>query len=154
MLTSKFNDLLTHWRDGDQTLMDGEELCILPSSFQSGVHGGQDGTVCEFLLVFGTLFSALWGATLHAFKGAEVVCIKHSKLPWPSPFNKWSLCPWNSNEAREAKMTGPSACLQGAHCSKEARDRHRRFQVLSYGGSRGEGLLAEPEILVKEIMSG
>lgn len=55
--------------------MDGEELCILPSSFQSGVHGGQDGTVCEFLLAFGALFSAPWSATLRAFKGAEVVCI-------------------------------------------------------------------------------
>lgn len=55
--------------------MDGEELCILPSSFQSGVHGGQYGTVCEFLLVFGALISAPWGATLRAFKGAEVMCI-------------------------------------------------------------------------------
>lgn len=55
--------------------MDGEELCILPSSFQSGVHGGQYGTVCEFLLVFGALISAPWGATLRAFKGAFKGCV-------------------------------------------------------------------------------
>lgn len=72
-----------------------------------------------------------------------------------SSFNKWPLHTWNCIEAEDAKMTGthclPSVC---SYCYEEASGRNRLFQGLGGGGSTGEGLLAEPEILVNEITPG
>lgn len=72
-----------------------------------------------------------------------------------SSLNKWSLRTWNGAKAGDAEMTGtqclPSGC---SYCSEEASDRNRWFEGLGYCGSTGEGLLAQPETLAKEVLPG
>lgn len=128
--------------------MDGEEeLCTFPSFPVLEAHSSIWNSVW-FSIVLWRPFSAQWGTTLCAYKGAEMVCLAQ-QAAWLSPFNKWSLPTWHCPRAGNAKLTGVFAFRGCSYCGEEASDRwFQGLEEKALGGICtsyyiiGEGLLS------------